>query len=100
VSKSADKWTVVQHSAMAAKGDATFARGLESSLVTTAADRTRVEQAGGLLFDSYGEAEDFCDTAMYPNPDYLGLVPQAAGTFSDLTVDGLKIYIPVREVLG
>jgi hypothetical protein len=100
VSKSAEKWTVVQHSAMAAKGDATFARGLESRQVTTAADRTRVERAGGLLFDNYGAAEDFCDDAMYPNPGYKGLVPQAAGTFSNLTVDGAKIYIPVRKVLG
>lgn len=94
-----DKWTVVQHSGFGYNGDPTFARGLESRRVTTKAESTRVERVGGLLFDSYGKAEDFCDTAAYPE-GYVGLTPCARASFADATVDGLRIYVPVREVVG
>jgi hypothetical protein len=35
----------------------------------------------------------------YPD-GYEGLIPRAAGSFSDRTIDQLRIYIPVRQVLG
>ena len=29
-----------------------------------------------------------------------GLIPRAAGSFSDRTIDGLQIYVPVRQAVG
>ena len=92
-----DMWTVVQHSAFAAKGDYTFRKGLESAHIRTKADRTKVEKAGGLLFETYGAAEDFAESAMFPQ-GYMGMVPKAQGTFAGQDIDGRAIYVPVREV--
>ena len=88
------KWAIVQHSGYGYKGDPTFEQGLETRQVSTRAEMKKVEKAGGLLFDDYGEAEDFCDEAC----EGPGIVPVAAGTFSEKTIDGLRIYIPVRTV--
>lgn len=99
MSKDTEKWAIVQHSGFGYSEDPTFRQGLEPKLVTKVTEQRLVEQAGGLLFDGYNEAEDFCDTAMYP-PGALGLVPQARGTFSDKEIAGLKIYVPVRTVVG
>lgn len=93
------KWAIVQHSAVAAKGDMTFERALETRMVSKDADARKVEKAGGILFDSYADAEDFTEVAMYP-PGNDGLIPNVLGKFSDETLDGMRIYIPVREVKG
>lgn len=50
---------------------------------------------GGITFDSYADADDFCLDAMYA-PDVKGLIPAAQGTFSDEKIDGLRIYIPQK----
>ena len=102
-----NKYTVVQHSGFGYGSDPQFQHGLESRSVLTKAERERVTKAGGLLFDTYTEAEDFAADAMYGtfkddpgNTRTFDLTPRAKGTFSDKKVDGLRIYIPVREVTG
>jgi hypothetical protein len=93
------KYTIVQHSAFGYKGDRQFERGVESRQVDIKVQQDRVIKAGGVLFDTYSEAEDFAMKAMYPE-GYPGLTPRVEGTFSDKQVDGLRIYIPVRKVVG
>jgi hypothetical protein len=93
----AEKWTVVQHSGFGYAEDPTFEHGLEERQVSTRREQDRVERAGGVLFDGYCEAEDFAMSAMYPG-EGAGLMPRAAGTFSENKVDGLRVYVPVREI--
>lgn len=92
------KYAIVQHSGWGYKKDPQFIRGLEVRAVS-GKEIHAVEKAGGLLFDSYMAAQDFEDTAPYP-PGYTKLIPNAQGTFSNLTIDGLAVYIPVRKVVG
>lgn len=97
MAKTPDKWTVVQHSGYGYAGKPGFAKGLEVRVVHTKAEQDKVEKAGGLLFDTYIAADKFGDEAMFP-PEVGGMYPQAAGTFASLEVDGLRVYVPVREV--
>lgn len=94
------KYTVVRHSAWASSKDPQFERGLESAAVSgrTAKATEKLEAevlaAGGVLFDTYDEAEDFADKQSYP-PGYPGLIPVARGKFSQaMSIDGREIYIP------
>jgi hypothetical protein len=91
-------WTLVQHSGYGYGGDPGFARGLEIRQVETRAERARVEKAGGVIFDTYVEASKAEDE--WPYVDNGGLYPHAQGTFSDKTIDGLRIYVPVREAVA
>lgn len=93
------KHTIVQHSAYGYGGDPTFARGLETRQLDTKAEIAKVEKAGGLVFDDYCEAEDFAMDAMYP-PEATGFTPMAKGTFATVKIDGLAVYVPVRQVVG
>ena len=93
------KFTIVQHSAMAYKGDTDFRHGLEEYFIRTKREENKVLKAGGIIFDSYIEASDFCMKAMYPN-ESDGLIPEAKGIFSESDLNGLKIYIPIREIIG
>lgn len=93
------KWTVVQHSGYGYAGKPDFEHAVEAKGVSSKAEERRVEKAGGALFGSYEEATKFEETANYP-PDVRGLVPHCKGTFSELDIDGLKIYVPVREIKG
>ncbi|GAC1527423.1 MAG: hypothetical protein NVS3B1_17710 [Marmoricola sp.] len=92
------QYAIVQHSGYGYKGNRQFIGGLESRSVS-AVEARRVEKAGGLVFESYGAAEDFAEQAMYPE-GYGGLIPNAKGSFSRVAIDGLAVYIPVREVVG
>jgi hypothetical protein len=92
-------WTIVQHSGFGYAGKPGFAQGVEVRRITTKKEENDVKAAGGIMFDTYKEAVDFEMKASYPD-DHPGLYPQAKGTFSDRMVDGLKIYIPVREAKG
>ena len=92
------RWTVVQHSGFNGGERPQFEKGLEPKRVTAPQAR-KVEAVGGLVFGSYGEADDFADKAMYP-PGVDGLIPRAQGTFGSLHIDGLPIYLPVRTVVG
>jgi len=95
-----EQWTIVQHSAYGYKGNPQFKQGLETRKVNTNAEVNRVGAAGGVIFPSYREAEDTAMNWMYPPGHSGGIIPDAKGTFSDKEIDGLKIYIPLREVTG
>lgn len=90
------KYAIVQHSGWGYASDYQFIRGLETRAVETKAQVAKVEAAGGLVFDDYNEAEDFCDLEMYPGT-YMGLIPQAPGSFSSKKIDGLAIYVPRKR---
>ena len=97
MAKRPTRYAIIQHTGVLT-GHAEFEQAVESRAVTTAADQDAVTNASGLLFDTYGEAEDFCEAANYP-PGVEGLIPRAAGSFTTTaTVLGCKIYLPVREV--
>lgn len=88
-------YTVVQHSAFARTEDPTFKQGLETRIVDTKKQQATVRVAGGMLFASYMEAEDYAEAQMYlPQARYYGLAPEASGTFARAKIDGLRIYIP------
>ena len=89
-------YAIVQHSAWGYAGDNQFFGGLETRPVTTKRDLVKVEDCSGLLIESYGEAEDFCDWAMYVGAKVEGLTPRAdkLGAFALKEVDRLRIYIP------
>lgn len=92
------KFAIVQHSAAGYKGDPMFEAGLEHRMIDTKREIDLVNRVGGVMFDTYTEADEFEMEAMYSHTD--ALIPDAQGTFSDKTIDGLKIYIPVRKVVG
>lgn len=87
------RYTIVQHSAAGYAGDGTFSKGLETRSTNLKSEQARVTRAGGLLFASYNEADDYIDSESYP-PGTNGLVPNAPGEFSELDIDGLRIYVP------
>lgn len=92
-------WVIVQHSGYGYTGKAGFERAVETRGLQTNAERTKVEKAGGVVFATYMEAEDFTEKANYPE-DNSSIYPAAKGTFSEKTLDGLRIYIPVRSVVA
>jgi len=87
------KWTLVQHSGYGYAAKPAFKLGVETRQVEGAKEIERVRRAGGMLFDSYGEAEDQADIENYPK-GYEGLEPRVLGTFADAEVDQLRVYIP------
>lgn len=93
--KATPMYTIVQHSGYGYGQKPAFEHGLETRSVTTLTEQKAVQRAGGILL-SNREAEEFADKEMYPE-SVDGLVPQAPGTFSDKCVDGLCIYIPLKE---
>lgn len=92
-------WTIVQHSGYGYGGKDGFYHATETRKINTNQELTRVKKAGGLVFDNYQEATDFSDKANYPEGT-VGIYPKARGTFSSEKIDGLYIYIPVRNVVG
>lgn len=95
------KWTIVQHSGAGYGGKEGFAHAVEERTIDNKRDENMVLKAGGLIFEDYMEAVEFEEKANgITDPDHVGIYPKAKGTFSDKEIDGLKIYIPVREVIG
>ena len=92
-------WTIGQHSGYGYAGKDGFRHAVEVRAVRNLGEKERVEKAGGLLFDSYSEADAFTWTANYPEGTQ-GIYPAAKGTFSDKEIDELKIYLPVRTATG
>lgn len=99
MAKVPEKWTIVQHSGWGYNMDPTFQRAVEMRHVGTKAEQTKVEKAGGILFDTYGEAADFEEKANGISTEEIPFLT-VKGKFSDKDIDGLKIYIPVREVVA
>lgn len=90
-----NKWTIVQHSGYGYSHKPGFRRAVETRQLHTVGELKRVERNGGVVFDSYLDAETFAEKANFP-PGTRGLYPQARGTFSSQMIDGLRIYKPVR----
>jgi hypothetical protein len=85
-------YTVVRHSGYGFAGKEDFRHGLEPRHVGTAGHRDIVKKVGGLLFNTYGEADDYCFNEQYAGHDEL--IPKAPGRFAPQEIDGLQIYIP------
>lgn len=96
--KPIDLWTIVQHSGYGYANKPGFERGLETRHITTATERNTVKKAGGLLLDSYVEAEALAMEQMYPEDGSGGLYPLAGGSFSTVQIDSLAIWLPPRDV--
>lgn len=94
-----DLWTLVQHSGYGYAGKDGFRHAVEVRAVRLKGEKELVEKAGGLLFGSHREANDFEENANYPE-GAQGIYPQAKGTFSSKEIDGLRIYVPVRTATG
>ena len=90
-------WTIVQHSAYGYNDDEDFKAGLEVRSITKKSEFDRVQKVGGILFEDYTEADNYMMGQMYP-PDIKGLIPHAAGSFSDQEIDGLRIYRPIKQL--
>lgn len=96
-----EKWTLVQHSAFGYAEKPGWEHAVETRSLHTDAEVKRVKQAGGMIFDTYGEAEDQVMKSCYPDgPGDTLTYPHVLGTFSDKMVDDLRIYIPKRETIG
>ena len=96
------KWTIVQHSAYGYKRNPQFEAAVETRMLDNAGQISRVKRCGGILFDSYRDAEDFAEKANYPD-DNPSIIPEAKGRFSKVVfIDDLALYIPVRnnEAIG
>lgn len=92
-------WTLVQHSGYGYANKPGFEHGLETRMIETKTQRKQIVKLGGVIFATYGQAEDAAETFMYPD-GVEGMYPKAQGTFADFKVDGLRLYLPVREVVG
>ena len=100
-----EKWTLVQHSAYGYMEKPGWESAVETRRITTDAELKRVESVGGFVLNSYDEADKQEYASNYPedHPTHTAnelLYPGVNGTFSDKELDGLKIYIPVRQVIG
>lgn len=63
-------------------------------MVSGPSEERRVVKAGGVLYDSYPEA----DRAEYDEnyPTQQGLIPKCRGSFSPAALNGKRIYVPVK----
>jgi hypothetical protein len=84
-------FTLVQHSGYAWGGNQAFANGIEVVAVTSAKQVSVINDAGGIVFPSYMEADDFSYKVMYPGRD-IGLIPRSRGGFGPKIGD-LRVYV-------
>jgi hypothetical protein len=89
-------YTLAQHSGFARGRKGDFRNAVEHVSITTQEDLKRVKKAGGIVVDTYEEAEQAEMAANYP-PGVKGLIPQCKGTFASAVIDGLRIYVPPPE---
>ena len=89
------KYTVVQHSGFGYSAKDGFEHDLEPRRVTTQREQDAVTRVGGVLFGDWKDADDYCEAESYPGDGVaLALHGRAPGTFADLEVDGLRVYVP------
>lgn len=86
-------YTIVQHSAWVGKRDPDFQYALETRAVTKKREEDTIRGLGGVVFDDYTEADNWCMDEQYKGVD--GLIAKAPGSFSNVTIDGLPLYIPL-----
>ena len=87
--------TLVQHSGYGYGNKPQFQRAVETREVRTKREQDAVLRAGGVLFETYSEAENAAEKENYP-PDVEGIVPSVRGSFSSTKLDQLAIYIPKK----
>lgn len=85
-------YTVCRHSGYVFSGSPEFAFALESKAIPKS-EAGRVSAAGGIVFQTYAQAEDYCDRETAA-ADGSPFVYRARGRFSHETVGGLPIYVP------
>lgn len=88
-------YTVVQHSGYVFGRKPEFKQGLEAAWISDKVQIKKVQELGGRLFDSYVEAENYCQDEMYPPHIKTFLTPRAQGRFSTWGIEGLGLYIPL-----
>jgi hypothetical protein len=93
MAKTQGKWTLVQHSGIA--HDAGFINGVEEASVERDSEVTKIENQGGLLFDTYEAASEAMMAHNYPD-EVKGLYPRVRGTFSRTRIGGRRLYLPPR----
>ncbi len=91
------QWTMVQHTGFTGGGNPQFEQSVEKRSVRGAKVIAAIKAAGGVVFDDYLEADAFEDAANYP-PGVSGLIPQAAGRFTNIKNFPEPVYVPVRAV--
>lgn len=84
------KYTLVQHTGYTVTDHADFEHAVEERAVTPPVAR-RIQEAGGLVFDTYSEAVDAGEAENYP-PGVTGLVPRARGGFRRVDGIGEPVY--------
>jgi len=82
-----DRYTLVAHTGLP---NAVELRGV------TNAQAARIEAAGGVLFNTYTEADKAEEAENYP-PNVQGLIPCPRGRFTHASGFGETIYIPLKE---
>ena len=86
-------YTIVQHSGYGYGDNTQFENGLEPRNIERKSQFMRVMSEGGVVFDNWMDAEDYCEHEMYPS-DYKGLIQNAPGHFCAFKIDNLRLYIP------
>jgi hypothetical protein len=93
-----DKWTLVQHSAFGYQEKPGWDKAVETRQISTEAELGMAVNEGGMIFDSYNDADEAEYKENYPNGAGETLTyPEVKGTFSNREIDGLKIYIPAQQ---
>lgn len=91
-------YTLVQHSGFGYGEKPGFEQALEIRALSGPRERQLVEKVGGVVVDTWAEADELEVRLSYPAG--AGLYPQFGGTFSGKKIDGLRIAIPKREVVS
>lgn len=92
----AKKFTIVMHHAFAFEDDTTYGEKVQVVPAPGVREQRAVEQAGGLLFSTYGEAQAFVEKAH----SYAEKNGELAGHYAKRAIDGAWIYIPRREAVA
>ncbi|WP_188187537.1 hypothetical protein [Nonomuraea sp. SYSU D8015] len=89
-------WTLVQHSAYGWDRKEGFRHMVETRSVLDRVQQREIERLGGLLFESYTDADEAEYRENYPEGADL-LAGKVRGTFAEYNLDGLKLYIPAKD---
>ena len=83
-------WTIVQHSRCGYGGDQTFKNFLEERIIMSQKELDKVKKSGGLILDNYETVDAWTSAPIH----------RLQGRFSRFKIDRLKIYVPLKIMLG
>lgn len=94
------KYTLIQHTGYSIGGNPQFMAAVECAWVSGSVLLRKIQEKGGVIFDSYHAASTAEMTANY-TPDNKSIIPRVRGTFSSLRFDGTvyRLYIPTSDDL-